>query len=277
MNKILATMALVAALTACTTTQDNQQIISKSNRVVENRKMTPELLWSFGQLSDAQVSPDGTKVCYGVRYNDIPQNKGNREIFVCNIDGTQNTQITHSAESELKKLKVGQIIKKGKVICYEGTDGNATGNHIHLTVGIAPYKGLYENSNGKWCFTGESSKKPEQLFYVNTKFTKVINQRSLSFKTITTDKVVEKKQSAPSFLPKRGYFRLGDVSKNVGKIASFMYKTFPAYTKKSALGNLYGVNLRNAIKEFQKRTKLSATGNVDSSTLKKLEKYGFKY
>ena len=80
-----------------------------------------------------------------------------------------------------------------------------------------------------------------------------------------------------NFFPKRGYFKLGDVSANVGKIASFMYKTFPTYTKKSALGNVYGPNLRNAIKEFQKRTGLEADGCVGPVTLRKLEKYGFKY
>lgn len=83
--------------------------------------------------------------------------------------------------------------------------------------------------------------------------------------------------STNSFLPKRGYFKLGDVGANVGKIASFMRKTFPTYTKKSALGNVYGPNLRNAIKEFQKRTGLEADGCVGPITLKKLEKYGFKY
>lgn len=85
------------------------------------------------------------------------------------------------------------------------------------------------------------------------------------------------KPSTNSFLPKRGYFKLGDVSANVGKIASFMYKTFPSYTKKSALGNVYGPNLRNAIKEFQKRTGLEADGCVGPITLRKLEKYGFKH
>lgn len=148
MNKILATMALVAALTACTTTQDNQQIISKSNRVVENRKMTPELLWSFGQLSDAQVSPDGTKVCYGVRYNDIPQNKGNREIFVCNIDGTQNTQITHSAESEYgaKWVRNGEKIaymsaKSGEMQVWEmNPDGTQPQQITQHPGGIADFK-----------------------------------------------------------------------------------------------------------------------------------------
>ena len=79
-----------------------------------------------------------------------------------------------------------------------------------------------------------------------------------------------------SFLPKRGYFKLGDLSPNVGKIASFMYKTFPAYTKKSALGNFYGINLKNAITEFQRRTGLTPDGCVGPITLNKLKKYGFK-
>ena len=93
----------------------------------------------------------------------------------------------------------------------------------------------------------------------------------------TTTSTSKPTTSTNSFLPKRGYFKLGDVSSNVGKIASFMYRTFPSYTKKSALGNVYGPNLRNAIKEFQRRTGLEADGCVGPLTLKKLEKYGFKY
>lgn len=80
-----------------------------------------------------------------------------------------------------------------------------------------------------------------------------------------------------NFLPKRGYFRLGDYSVNVGKIATFMRNTFPAYTSKSALGNLYGVNLRKAIKEFQRRVGLTPDGCVGPLTLAKLKQYGFKY
>lgn len=80
-----------------------------------------------------------------------------------------------------------------------------------------------------------------------------------------------------NFLPKRGYFRLGDISANVGKIAKFMRNTFPAYTSKSALGNLYGINLRKSIKEFQRRTGLTPDGCVGPITLEKLKKYGFKY
>ncbi len=80
-----------------------------------------------------------------------------------------------------------------------------------------------------------------------------------------------------SFLPSRGYFKRGDNSTNVGKIASFMYKTFPSYTSKKALGNLYGENLIKSIKEFQRRTGLTADGCTGPITLDKLVKYGFKY
>ena len=79
------------------------------------------------------------------------------------------------------------------------------------------------------------------------------------------------------FLGKRGYLKYGDSGENIGKIASFMYKTFPSYTKKAALGNYFGKNLLASIKEFQRRTGLEADGNIGPLTLKKLVKYGFKY
>lgn len=80
-----------------------------------------------------------------------------------------------------------------------------------------------------------------------------------------------------SFLPSRGYFKLGDKSDNVGKVADFMYKTFPAYTKKAALGNYYGKYLKASITEFQRRTDLAPDGCLGSKTLAMLIKYGFVY
>lgn len=79
------------------------------------------------------------------------------------------------------------------------------------------------------------------------------------------------------FLPARGYFKRGDNNSNVGKIASFMYKTFPSYTKRAALGNLYGPNLIASIKEFQRRTGLVSDGCTGPKTLSKLVEYGFRY
>ena len=79
-----------------------------------------------------------------------------------------------------------------------------------------------------------------------------------------------------NFLPARGYFKKGDVSVNVGKIASFMRKTFPLYTSKAALDNIYGDNLIKAVKEFQRRTGLEPDGYFGKLTLAKLEEFGFK-
>ena len=37
----------------------------------------------------------------------------------------------------INKLKEGDIIKAGNIICLEGMDGQATGNHFHLVCGDA--------------------------------------------------------------------------------------------------------------------------------------------
>lgn len=86
-----------------------------------------------------------------------------------------------------------------------------------------------------------------------------------------------KPNASDNFLGARGYIKLGDRGSNVEKIANFMYKTFPAYTSKAALGNYYGPNIQKSIKEFQKRTGLEQDGCVGPITLKMLVKYGFKY
>ena len=91
-------MALAATATACSTGEG--PIIGRSQMKIENRRMSPEALWALGRLADAQVSPDGTRVLYGVTYYSVEQNKSNREIFVVNTDGTGNKQITLSAKSE---------------------------------------------------------------------------------------------------------------------------------------------------------------------------------
>ncbi len=85
---------------ATKSTEVEEPIITKSEIVVENGKYTPEIMHRLGKVSDAQLSPDGSKILYGVSYTDIQQNKGNRELFIINIDGSSNTQLTNSAKSE---------------------------------------------------------------------------------------------------------------------------------------------------------------------------------
>ena len=193
--------------------------------------------------------------------------------------------LTHSEDCDIEKLKVGQIIKKGKIICYEGNDGQSTGNHIHLTVGTGSYKGLLKNSNGKWCFVETTTNKPEELIYVNTKFTKILNSDGIKFKTVTTDVV-----PSTGFFPPKGYWEEGDTSKNIGKVCKFYADKFYGYfckTSKEAHklldGNYFGKNCLKWTKEFQKRCKADGLykdkidGKINSQTLKCLEHFGFKY
>lgn len=138
------------------------------------------------------------------------------------------------------KVKAGQIVNENTLLGFTGKTGKATGIHLHL--------GIKRLSGGDYIDPEEWSKNEY------TKPTKKSN----------------------SFLPKRGYFKKGDVSPNVGKIAFFMYHSFPTYTKKEALGNTYGNNLIKAVKEFQKRSGLEPDGYFGQLTLAELKKYGFE-
>ena len=170
--------------------------------------------------------------------------------------------LTHPLESDIKKLKVGQIIKKGNIICYEGNDG-AYGYHIHLTVGTGSYKGLYENNNGKMCFVETTTNKPEEIFFVNTKFTKILYSDGIAFKTVTTDKV------PMNFLPARGYFQKGDSGANVSKIDDW----YASLIK----GAYYGDYTVAMVKEFQRQNGLEQDGCIGPITLSKMEQNGFKH
>lgn len=95
------------------------------------------------------------------------------------------------------------------------------------------------------------------------------------------DKPIQPSTSG-SFFGSKGYFSTGDNHPNIGKIADFMYRVFPSYTDKKALGNYYGPYIKASIMEFQRRAtkegKYNAEidGFVGPITLASLKKYGFK-
>lgn len=84
------------------------------------------------------------------------------------------------------------------------------------------------------------------------------------------------KAVSAGFLPSKGWWGLGDKDERIGKLATFMYKNFPKYTSKKALGNYFGKNLKSSIVQFQKRTNLYPDGNVGELTYNKLKTFGFK-
>ena len=93
---------------------------------------------------------------------------------------------------------------------------------------------------------------------------------------------VVKVASSKSFLPAKGYWAKYDKDDRVAALASFMRKTFPAYTSAKALGPVYGDYLWRSIAEFQRRAKADGNyndaidGNTGPKTYNALKKYGFK-
>ena len=96
----LMLMAMAVLATSCATKDNDGPIIGKHNPTIENGRMSPEVLWSFGRMGGVQISPKGDKVLYSVSYFSVPDDKSNSELFVMNTDGTNQTQITKTAARE---------------------------------------------------------------------------------------------------------------------------------------------------------------------------------
>ncbi len=99
MKRFFILMAMAAA-TACAQKGADEPVIGKPEIQVTDGRFTPEIMHLLGKVSDPRVSPDGTKILYGVGYTSIELNKSNRDLFVMNVDGSLNRQITFSAKSE---------------------------------------------------------------------------------------------------------------------------------------------------------------------------------
>jgi dipeptidyl aminopeptidase/acylaminoacyl peptidase len=105
MKNILIATLIFCLIYSCNknNSPDNEKapvIIGKKELKLKSDLMTPEVLWSFGRVSEPEISPDGKKILYGVTYYSVPENKANRELFVMNIDGSENKQITKTGKSE---------------------------------------------------------------------------------------------------------------------------------------------------------------------------------
>jgi len=66
--------------------------------------MTPEVLWSFGRLGGAQVSPDGKTILYTVSYYHIEENKSYRDIYTLPVEGGTAVNITNSGSKEFNAV-----------------------------------------------------------------------------------------------------------------------------------------------------------------------------
>ena len=124
--KWIQTMAMAATIlfAACSNTpkESNRVSIGKSNPTIENGMLTPEALWAMGRIGSVAVSPDNGKILYSVSYYSVPEDKSNTELFVINVDGSNNQQITQTPFSE----NSGAWIKEGTKIAYLSNESGSS-------------------------------------------------------------------------------------------------------------------------------------------------------
>ena len=107
LSLFISAVLLIPGTTGCKNTiftGDPDSLIGRKTLSLSSPIMTPEVLWSFGRISDVQVSPARDKLLYGVSYYDIPLNKNNRELFVLDLKSKQTKQITFTPGGEYNAL-----------------------------------------------------------------------------------------------------------------------------------------------------------------------------
>ena len=131
---VLATGIL--ATTSCNMTENDaissDGYIAKSGITLEEGRMTPEALLAFGRLSDPQVSPDGKHILYGVSYTSVPENRSVRNLFICNLDGSDNQQLTTSGKS------------------INNARWSSDGKHVAFLMGGQIWTAGISNEGGSW-------------------------------------------------------------------------------------------------------------------------------
>src|SRR5450759_2402901 len=135
MIKSACLLALAATLFSFTNPKTTKEMTINLNPEVTklaSDMLTPEVLWSFGRIGEPVVSPDGTKVLYGVTNYNIEENKSYRDLYTVSVNGGEPIRITSTPEKESSALwrpdgkKIGFLSSKsGDMQLWEiNTDGS---------------------------------------------------------------------------------------------------------------------------------------------------------
>lgn len=143
-------------------------------------------------LRIVEIYTSGTNTLWWESVNKVLLANG-KLAYVCGY-------IIHCPDSSLKKLKVGQIIKQGEKIAQEGMDG-ATGYHFHHAVALGRCKKLAgcprpwkKNAAGYYVLTStEGAIRPELAYWMNTKFTKILDGFGYSWRKTSASTITDGK------------------------------------------------------------------------------------
>ncbi len=116
----MSTMMTAALAAPQAAADDEQPIIDRVEFKSPGRTFSIEALEALGRVTALQVSPDGKKVLFGISYESVEQNKSNNDLYVMNIDGSDQKRITRTAESESNAVWIDQ----GRRIAFTAKGGD---------------------------------------------------------------------------------------------------------------------------------------------------------
>jgi dipeptidyl aminopeptidase/acylaminoacyl peptidase len=121
-------------------------------------RLTPELLWKMGRVSELAVSPDGSTILFGITYYDLATNKGSRDLYTYKLKLPSNkgkeaikaglmTRVTQTPESEYSAIwrpdgqKIAYLTaKSGEMQAWEiNPDGSAPSQITTYAGGVSNF------------------------------------------------------------------------------------------------------------------------------------------
>ncbi|MBN1927859.1 MAG: S9 family peptidase [Prolixibacteraceae bacterium] len=141
-------LILIVLMSSSCSFEKNEKGYSPRVAELTSDRLTPEVLWMFGRIGGETVSPDKKSVLYGVTYYSVEDDKGYKDLFICNLESMENQRITDTAENEGSATwrpdgrKIGFLSKKsGKTQLWEmNPDGSDTKQITFIEEGISDFK-----------------------------------------------------------------------------------------------------------------------------------------
>jgi len=146
---LLAVVGLFLIIINLTQAQDKfATILSNSEQKLSSDIMTPEVLWSFGRITEMTVSPDEQTVVYAVRYFNIKLNKGQTDIYSVSVDGSKKKRLTESSDAKFglkfrpDGKKIGYVSNRGGTmqVWEMNPDGSDLKQVSNVTDGVNDFK-----------------------------------------------------------------------------------------------------------------------------------------
>lgn len=100
LKPIAMSTAILVAGAANASDANNETIIDKPVFNSHDGVFSIEALQALGRVSSPVLSPDKKKVLYGISYESVEENCSNNDLYVMNIDGTEQGRITRTTKSE---------------------------------------------------------------------------------------------------------------------------------------------------------------------------------